>query len=376
MKLLKLLQHFSTKKCTILWPKVPPSNVYEEKYAQEFCLKRAKKLSDNIIFYDPQSGWENANNFEKSDVCIVFSDPYTYLSEIAFKLLANSCYKGTAILPVYTAPFPYVDPLSFEEAAYQMSSEGKLVQVSKPDLSCFACLKEDLKKIKKGNINFMVHTGALAHRFIEMFSSPREDLIKLIPESARIVLDVGCASGNLGKKLLELREHILIDGVEINPSLAKKAQKHYRKVFVGKFEEVELPKNFYDVVCMGDVLEHMYDPWQAINKARDILREKGILIGSVPNASHWSIVRQLIMGRFDYIPLGLLCISHIRFFTPDTLKESLQDAGFIVEKIELMPIPPSPSAVNLVEALCHMGASRDLLEGAEIFFVARKYKLT
>ena len=383
MRLSKLLQRFSTKKCTVLWPEFPPSPVYEEEYAQRFCLKRVKSLTNNIVFYNPEEDWENLPLPEETETVVIFTDPYTYLSESAFSLLTQSCRKNTVSLPVFTSgtknpdqlaslPFPYVDPFSFEEAASHMAQSNKTIPTSTPDLACFACFRKDLPKVKSGNIDFVVNTGALAHRFVEMFSSSREDLVKLIPEEASLVLDVGCAAGGFGKKLMETRKEAVVDGIEMDPLLAEKAQEHYRKVFIGRFEDADIPEGQYDAICMGDVLEHMYDPWKALHKARRLLKNGGILVGSVPNASHWSIVHQLIRGRFDYIPLGLLCVSHIRFFTPSTLKEALQDAGFTVEMLELVSIPPTPDARKLLDLLQRAGADPKLLEGAEILFTARK----
>ncbi len=383
MKLSRLLQRFSTKRCTVLWPEFPPSSVYEEAYAQRFCFKRIKSLTNNIVFYNPEEKWENISLPEETETVIVFTDPYTYLSESAFSLLTQSCRKNTANLPVYTSgtknpdqlvslPFPYVDPISFEEAASHMAQSNKTTPTSIPDLACFTCFRKDLPKVKSGNIEFVVNTGALAHRFVEMFSSPREDLVKLIPKNACLVLDVGCATGGFGKKLMETKKDVVIDGVEMDPLLAQKAQEHYRKVFTGKFEDADIPEGQYDAICMGDVLEHMYDPWKALHKANRLLKSRGVLVGSVPNAAHWSIIRQLIAGRFDYIPLGLLCVSHIRFFTPYTLKEALQDAGFKVETLDLIPIPPTPEAEKLINALKRAGVDPKLLKGAEILFSARK----
>ena len=49
---------------------------------------------------------------------------------------------------------------------------------------------------------------------------------------------------------------------------------------------------------------------------------------SVPNVGHYSIVEDLIAGRWDYLPIGLLCYTHLRFFTKATLESWLHRAGF------------------------------------------------
>ncbi|HEX9719224.1 MAG TPA: hypothetical protein VGA59_05790, partial [Ramlibacter sp.] len=50
----------------------------------------------------------------------------------------------------------------------------------------------------------------------------------------------------------------------------------------------------------------------------------------VPNVGHWSVVRDLALGRFDYGPVGILCGTHLRFFTARSLERLLGEAGFEV----------------------------------------------
>ncbi len=367
----------------VLWPKNHPYSTYEEKFAQTFCLKKIKNNASNIIYYTDLKNERLPIDDEKK--VIVFRDPYTYLSDTAFKALIESCKDKFAVAPVYTAeanhkdqiiipPFPYVDPLSFEEAARKLYSNGKIIiTLDNSHFSCFSCLAKDFYKINSPEITKAFHTGALAHRFIKMFSSTREDLIQLLPKQISHLLDIGCAEGGLGKLLKKRFPSIQVEGVEISPTLAAKAKKIYDRVYVGKFEEVNLPQNFYDSVIVGDVLEHMFDPWYALKKIYKIIKPGGYLIGSTPNISHWSIIRQLLLGRFDYIPVGLLCVTHIRFFTIDTINSALKESGFKVELIEKVKIPPTPEAYEfLKDVLTHPSIDKENLLCAEILFRARK----
>ena len=47
----------------------------------------------------------------------------------------------------------------------------------------------------------------------------------------------------------------------------------------------------------------------------------GRLVLSVPNVGHWAVVEDLLAGRWDYLPIGLLCYTHYRFFTRRTLAD-------------------------------------------------------
>jgi hypothetical protein len=48
----------------------------------------------------------------------------------------------------------------------------------------------------------------------------------------------------------------------------------------------------------------------------------------VPNVGHYSVIEDLLAGRWDYLPVGLLCSTHYRFFTRRTLEDMLRAAGF------------------------------------------------
>jgi hypothetical protein len=60
-----------------------------------------------------------------------------------------------------------------------------------------------------------------------------------------------------------------------------------------------------------------------------VLKSGGRIVLTVPNVGHWSIVEDLLAGRWDYLPMGILCYTHFRFFTYKTIQEWLECAGFV-----------------------------------------------
>ena len=104
----------------------------------------------------------------------------------------------------------------------------------------------------------------------------------------------------------------------------------------------------FDAVSFLDVLEHLTDPLVALKAARQLLTPDGVLLVSVPNVGHWPVVRDLMAGRFDYLPVGILCETHLRFFTADNLKELLESAGFAL--VELRRYAP-PAGDDLMRWL-------------------------
>jgi len=89
----------------------------------------------------------------------------------------------------------------------------------------------------------------------------------------------------------------------------------------------------FDCIIFADVLEHLYNPEQVLEKTQDFLNEDGFVIFSVPNIAHNDILMNLYNNRFQYTPVGILDETHIRFFAYDSLVPFTEKAGYeIVEE--------------------------------------------
>ena len=74
------------------------------------------------------------------------------------------------------------------------------------------------------------------------------------------VLDVGCSSGYLARRLVERGATVI--GIDTDEQAAAEARAVCEQVLVGDVESMELPfpEQSFDVVLCGDVIEHMRDP--------------------------------------------------------------------------------------------------------------------
>jgi 2-polyprenyl-3-methyl-5-hydroxy-6-metoxy-1,4-benzoquinol methylase len=107
-------------------------------------------------------------------------------------------------------------------------------------------------------------------------------------------------------------------------------------VIVGDIDGDILPfgKGFFDCILYGDVLEHLRNPWGVLDRHREILRDGGTIICSIPNIRYYGVLRSLIFkGRWDYTPLGILDRTHLRFFTLKTIEDMLRETGFEVKTV-------------------------------------------
>lgn len=175
------------------------------------------------------------------------------------------------------------------------------------------------------------------------YEHAREEVIALIPDTARVVVDVGCGAGALGRRLKQLRPGVQVRGIEIVADQAERARAHLDAVHVGD-AGAGLPTGWPqpDCIVFADVLEHLQDPWGALRAWRGQLQDGGHIVVSLPNVLHAGVMRALLRGRWDYADEGILDRTHLRFFTRLTIIEMIENAGFEVvdmrRRVDLSPL--------------------------------------
>uniref|UniRef100_E6PMA4 Glycosyltransferase 2-like domain-containing protein n=1 Tax=mine drainage metagenome TaxID=410659 RepID=E6PMA4_9ZZZZ len=173
-------------------------------------------------------------------------------------------------------------------------------------------------------------------------SNPRADLLSLLRQPPRRVLDVGCASGAMGAWLKRQFPKVELWGIEANPHVARQAQAHYHRVMPGLLEDVDLAAQglqaaSLDTLVLADVLEHMRNPWRALHALRPWLSGDAQVLISLPNARNLWLLNELAEGRLTYEPSGILDITHLRFFTRDEGQRMLEQTGYTVEAVSYGP---------------------------------------
>lgn len=194
-------------------------------------------------------------------------------------------------------------------------------------------------------------------------------MIDYIPEGPNVVLDIGCATGRIGKILRELKKADELVGIELFGPAAMQATLHYDKVYEDDIEKLTLNYcKYFDFIICGDILEHLRDPWLMLRNIRGWLKDSGHLLITIPNIRHWSILCDLALrGNLDYKDSGILDITHLRFFTRKSFRNILNKTGFMVERDEMMISGIKKTTLN--KATCR--AFEEFI-GSQILFVARK----
>ncbi len=360
-----------------------PTGIPETDFSFAFCKKKNKILPS---FGRVRFEWvdinpripivEGKNEIPDYDYFCLLLDPETIISPPGLAKMVHLMDKQqlAAAAPTYnqsrqpaqTAKLdtPYFNYSTFREVAdlQHSSTEPDIPAHAFPFCELepsFLCLNRRLFETlarNRGcsdifadtNNTAVILKNVLFHRFGNSFASSRPDLVALIPDGVTSLLDVGCAKGYFGEAVRRERPEIALTGIEANPTMAGEARRHYDSVMVETLEAAAIADHFDHINC-GDVLEHLAEPWSMLQKLSQNLNDHGTLVASVPNANHWSIVRDLSEGRFEYIPLGLMCISHLRWFTEQSLRSLFEEAGFTVTRMIRQTLPATPAGEEFIK---------------------------
>jgi 2-polyprenyl-3-methyl-5-hydroxy-6-metoxy-1,4-benzoquinol methylase len=166
------------------------------------------------------------------------------------------------------------------------------------------------------------------------YGETRPELRQLVPVTARRILDVGCGAGALGAALKADLVDAEVIGIEAFPVAADMAEEVLDGVLRLDLQQLpELPyeHGHFDVMIFGDVLEHMHDPHGVLTALRPYLAPDGVIVCSIPNVGHWSVIGPLMLNdRWTYGDSGLLDRTHVHFFTLYEVDQMMAATGFEV----------------------------------------------
>ena len=214
----------------------------------------------------------------------------------------------------------------------------------------------------------------------EAYALERAELVNHVPADARRVLDVSCGSGARGEAIKEATgAHVV--GIESGESLADAARTRLDEVWqLDLNETTELPESEpFDAIVVSGTLERLVDPEGVLRALTQRLTPEGVLIATVPNIKHWSIMLPLLLqDRFEYSENGSIRPSSLRFFTMIEAASLLRKAGLgWCEAAAATSIPlAEPEKLDpLFDALAGYGVdpgeARTLFDAYEFVLTAR-----
>ena len=166
--------------------------------------------------------------------------------------------------------------------------------------------------------------GVLSGSDNEQYEQPRTGLLSyngsIMSRLRRLVdgrrfLEIGIGAGELMAVAAEFGFNVT--GLEIRPAHAKRVSGMIGLPVICTDFADYVTTDRYDVICMGDVLEHFRKPTEAVAKAAELLVDKGLLWISTPNfESAFSRIMK------DRDPMKRVC-EHMNYFSFKSLENLL-----------------------------------------------------
>jgi SAM-dependent methyltransferase len=194
------------------------------------------------------------------------------------------------------------------------------------------------------------------------YDNVNPQIYTLVSENAKRICELGCGAGALAAALAEKCPNLeFYLGLELDASQANLAKKHTTVTLQRNLDSIEnwdvdlelashAPKDSFDHILIGDVLEHLYDPLKTLKEAVSRLRVGGTVIACIPNVQNWTVFYNLIKGTWPREDQGLFDSTHIRWFTLDDMVQLFQNAGLNITHIEPREFP-SEQGISVMEDL-------------------------
>jgi SAM-dependent methyltransferase len=201
---------------------------------------------------------------------------------------------------------------------------------------CVACSHMQLERFPSDEELGDAYGEAASEDYVEEEAGQRESARRGLDRIERHVargrlLDLGCWVGFL---LAEARERGW-ETIGVEPSTFASAYARDRlglDVLTADLDTADLPENHYDAVVLGDVIEHLPRPAEALDRIAGLLAPGGVLSLALPNAGS-PVARVLGRRWWSVIP------THVHYFTRPSLYTLLRRRGFEPLESETDPKP-------------------------------------
>lgn len=190
--------------------------------------------------------------------------------------------------------------------------------------------KKNLKKFYQTEEYRKKHSPTLgkamtAREIFEMnvpLQAYRISKIRHLLGKSKKVLDVGCSTGHF---LYAIRSHVkTVTGIELNKTHAAFARKKGITVYDTPIQETRIAKEYFDIIFLHHVLEHIEKPKEFLASLRPYLSKGGRFVVEVPNVDDplLSVYTVPSYRQFYFHD------AHLFYYSHKTLLRMLQASGF------------------------------------------------
>ena len=184
------------------------------------------------------------------------------------------------------------------------------------------------------------------------------------------ILDIGCGSGTGLYNLKKFGWDVY--GLDISQKAVDFAKKKLglKNIQQGFIEDKTYPEEYFDVIIMSHIIEHLADPKKTLIQVKKILKKDGTLIITTPD---FSSPFRSIFGPF-WFPLE--SPRHLYLFTPKTINTLLKKIG----GFKIIKIKHDVSAYHLAKSLSYTMGNKQVINKAlmkfKIFFLPFTFLLS
>jgi 2-polyprenyl-3-methyl-5-hydroxy-6-metoxy-1,4-benzoquinol methylase len=164
-------------------------------------------------------------------------------------------------------------------------------------------------------------------------------VVRMVGHSKK-VLEIGAGPGSITRVLQDYC-NCHVTALEVDSKAIKKlagfcGQVHQADLNDPRWMEHIRSEGQFDVVLAADVLEHLYDPLVVLKSMKELVREQGYIVVSLPHVGHSAVGACLLDEDFEYRDWGLLDRTHIRFFGMKNMQSLFEHAGLKIVRAEFV----------------------------------------
>lgn len=193
-------------------------------------------------------------------------------------------------------------------------------------IPCKKDLENFYDSVYKKECNF-----SLTEKSFQNFNNMQEEnRVKKIEKFIRKgkLLDVGASTGffvSVAKK-----RGWKVMGVEYSKEAVRIAKEKFGIFLVnGEITSNKIPNNYFDVVTMHSVLEHLPDLEETVKEVNKKLKKRGYFVFNVPNVKSFEYsFYKMLKRKFP----GFI-FEHLYYFNPDNIELLMERNGFSIKKM-------------------------------------------
>lgn len=228
--------------------------------------------------------------------------------------------------------------------------------------------------IDKNQVKIHFSKGANSYdEYAQVQKKMSDMLIHLLLENKsnniKSILEIGCGTGHLTEKLIELFPHSNITAIDIAPgmitTIKSKIKNPYITFICGDIEDIEITEK-YDLIISNATFQWFNDTENTLKKLYDILNSKGIICFSTFGDKTFNELATCFEKAKNILKINEIIPSSQSFYTLDNIynlcKRNLkykEDSLYVHENLEYEYFKNSREFLNSIKKIGATNSNKD-----------------